>query len=118
MVHCNNGVVLYECIELCIFTNNYLTSNTNTSLDVYGEPRGSLVESYNEMKIVSPTFNLNSTSTCSTTPDTSREGWNTCVCKDPHLFLAHGGRTDFRGENQNIYNILSSKDLTLNFKIE
>lgn len=43
------------------FTNNYLTSNTNPSLDVYGEPCGSLVDSYNELKIVSPTFNLNST---------------------------------------------------------
>ena len=37
-----------------------------------------------------------------------------CACQDPHLFLAHGGRTDFRGKDQTIYNFISSKDLSLN----
>ena len=42
----------------------------------------------------------------------------TSICGDPHLYLAHGGRTDFRGKNSKIYNFLSSHHLSVNVKIE
>jgi len=42
----------------------------------------------------------------------------TSVCGDPHLYLAHGGRTDFRGEHDKVYNFLSSKNISVNVKIE
>ena len=38
--------------------------------------------------------------------------------KDPHLSFAHGGKADFRGENNSIYNILSAKDVNVNIYIE
>lgn len=40
------------------------------------------------------------------------------VRQDPHLFLAHGGRADFRGKNDTYYNILSDENMSLNGKIE
>ena len=41
-----------------------------------------------------------------------------CACKDPHLYLAHGGTTDFRGKNNTFYNFLSSKNISLNVLIQ
>lgn len=40
------------------------------------------------------------------------------VCGDPHLYLAHGGRTDFRGENNKLYNFFTAANLSLNVKTE
>lgn len=40
----------------------------------------------------------------------------TCSCKDPHLTLAYGGSTDFRGTN-NIYNYVSSQSTSVNVRI-
>ena len=40
----------------------------------------------------------------------------TCACQDPHLQLAHGGRTDFRGKNATIYNFLSSKNVSVSMR--
>ena len=37
---------------------------------------------------------------------------------DPHLRLAHGGRTDFRGEHDSIFTVLSAKDVAINIKTE
>merc|ERR1712113_1137547 len=39
------------------------------------------------------------------------------VSKDPHFQLPHGGRADFRGENNAIFNLLSAKNVTMNVKI-
>lgn len=36
------------------------------------------------------------------------------VRKDPHLRLAHGGRTDIRGEDRAVYNFLSAANVSLN----
>jgi hypothetical protein len=33
---------------------------------------------------------------------------------DPHIFFAHGGKADFRGENNSWYNLLSSKNVSIN----
>ena len=40
------------------------------------------------------------------------------VCGDPHLYLAHGGRTDFKGKDGQLYNFLSSKNVSLNVRIK
>jgi len=37
--------------------------------------------------------------------------------QDPHLQLAHGGKTDFRGRDGGVYNFLSDKDLSVNLRI-
>jgi len=34
--------------------------------------------------------------------------------KDPHLHFAHGGRADFRGEHNAVFNLLSARNLSLN----
>ena len=39
-------------------------------------------------------------------------------CQDPHLTLAHGGKTDFRGKNNTIYNFLTAQNVSLNIKTE
>jgi len=36
--------------------------------------------------------------------------------RDPHLVLAHGGRADFKGENNTVYNLLSARNVTFNAK--
>jgi len=38
--------------------------------------------------------------------------------KDPHLYLPHGARADFRGENNVTFVMLSAKDLAFNVKFE
>ena len=38
--------------------------------------------------------------------------------KDPHLHFAHGGRADFRGRDNQIYNFLSAPNLAVNVKTE
>lgn len=38
--------------------------------------------------------------------------------RDPHLHLAHGGRTDFRGEDGALWNILSHENVSLSMKTE
>lgn len=45
-----------------------------------------------------------------TTPTTPLVGG----LRDPHLFLAHGERTDFRGDDKTWYNMLSAKNTTVN----
>ena len=35
---------------------------------------------------------------------------------DPHLLDAHGGRSDFRGRNNTVFNLVSAEKLTVNFK--
>jgi len=35
---------------------------------------------------------------------------------DPHLLDAHGGRSDFRGRNDTVFNLVSAEKLTVNFK--
>ena len=37
--------------------------------------------------------------------------------KDPHLYLPHGGRADFRGEHNKIFNFLSAKGISFNVKM-
>jgi len=39
------------------------------------------------------------------------------VSKDPHFSLPHGGRADFRGEDNAIFNLLSAKNMTMNVLI-
>merc|ERR1712228_868343 len=39
------------------------------------------------------------------------------VSKDPHFQLPHGGRADFRGEDNTIFNLLSAKNMTMNVLI-
>jgi len=36
--------------------------------------------------------------------------------KDPHLTFAHGGKADFKGENNTIYNMLSARNLSVNVR--
>jgi len=36
--------------------------------------------------------------------------------KDPHLSFAHGGRADFRGEDEAVFNFLSARNVSLNLK--
>jgi hypothetical protein len=38
------------------------------------------------------------------------------VAFDPHLFLPHGGRADFRGEDNTWYNMLSTRELSVNVR--
>jgi len=38
--------------------------------------------------------------------------------KDPHLYLPHGGRADFRGANNVTFAMLSAKDVAFNVKFE
>lgn len=38
--------------------------------------------------------------------------------QDPHLHFAHGGRADFRGRDNQIYNFLSAPNLAVNVKTE
>lgn len=38
--------------------------------------------------------------------------------QDPHLALAHGGRTDFRGKNATLYNFVSARNVSLNVRTE
>ena len=40
------------------------------------------------------------------------------LCADPHLTLAHGGRADFRGRHDTLYNILSAGAVSVNAKTE
>jgi len=49
--------------------------------------------------------------------------WGSCsslcpvsVSKDPHLHLPHGGRADFRGKDNTVFNLLSAKDVSLNVR--
>jgi len=51
--------------------------------------------------------------------------WGACssicpvsVSKDPHLHLPHGGRADFRGKADTVFNLLSARDVTLNVLFE
>jgi len=39
------------------------------------------------------------------------------VSKDPHFQLPHGGRADFRGEDNAVFNLLSAKNMTMNVLI-
>eukprot|EP00316_Scyphosphaera_apsteinii_P000385 CAMPEP_0119301860 /NCGR_PEP_ID=MMETSP1333-20130426/3567_1 /TAXON_ID=418940 /ORGANISM="Scyphosphaera apsteinii, Strain RCC1455" /LENGTH=957 /DNA_ID=CAMNT_0007304057 /DNA_START=71 /DNA_END=2944 /DNA_ORIENTATION=- len=39
------------------------------------------------------------------------------VSKDPHFQLPHGGRADFRGEHNSIFNLLSAKNMSMNVMI-
>jgi len=38
--------------------------------------------------------------------------------KDPHLHLPHGGRADFRGQDDTVFNLLSAKDVAFNVLFE
>ena len=40
------------------------------------------------------------------------------VIKDPHLNFAFGGKADFRGRHNALYNFLSTPSLSVNVKIE
>lgn len=40
------------------------------------------------------------------------------VIKDPHLNFAYGGKADFRGRHNALYNFLSTPSLSVNVKIE
>lgn len=40
------------------------------------------------------------------------------ACGDPHLYLAYGGRADFRGGPNHLYNFLSSHDVSINVRIQ
>lgn len=42
----------------------------------------------------------------------------TMIESDPHLHLAHGGRADFRGRNNALYNFFSAPGLSVNLKTE
>lgn len=51
--------------------------------------------------------------------------WGACssmcpvsVSKDPHLHLPHGGRADFRGQADTVFNLLSAKDVSFNVLFE
>jgi len=51
--------------------------------------------------------------------------WGACssmcpvsVSKDPHLHLPHGGRADFRGKDDTVFNLISTKDVTMNVLFE
>jgi len=51
--------------------------------------------------------------------------WGACsslcpvsVSKDPHLHLPHGGRADFRGQEDTVFNLLSAKDVSFNVLFE
>jgi len=47
-----------------------------------------------------------------------------CSCEDggaqqdPHFRLAHGGRADFRGKHNTLYNFLSAQNMSMNIKTE
>ena len=43
---------------------------------------------------------------------------STAARKDPHLWFAHGGKADFRGEDGAVYNLLSTKNLSMNVAIK
>ena len=71
----------------------------------------------------------NSTGTCQLSTSctygysTSFPGWTLHVktagsIGDPHLTLAHGGKADFRGKDQTLYNYLSAANVSLNVKVE
>jgi len=51
--------------------------------------------------------------------------WGSCssacpvsASKDPHLHLPHGGRADFRGKDDTVFNLLSAKDVAFNVLFE
>merc|ERR1719145_49291 len=51
--------------------------------------------------------------------------WGACssfcpvsVSKDPHMHLPHGGRADFRGQEDTVFNLLSAKDVSFNVLFE
>jgi len=51
--------------------------------------------------------------------------WGACssacpvsASKDPHLHLPHGGRADFRGRDDTVFNLLSAKDVAFNVLFE
>ena len=51
------------------------------------------------------------------------KGWCNTNCKpairkDPHLYLPHGGRADFRGQHDTIFNLLSAKNVSFSVKME
>jgi len=53
------------------------------------------------------------------------KAWGQCssLCpvsasKDPHLHLPHGGRADFRGKDNTIFNLLTARDVALNVRFE
>ena len=48
---------------------------------------------------------------CADPPDAS-------VKQDPHFWLAHGGRADFRGKHNTMYNFLSAQNMSMNIKTE
>jgi len=50
---------------------------------------------------------------CTTTTTTT-----TSITLDPHLFFAHGGRADFKGEDGKIYNVLSARNVSFNALFE
>jgi len=71
----------------------------------------------------------NGLDTCRNLPDTSKlykTNGQQCITgcnpgaarKDPHLYLPHGGRADFRGANNVTFAMLSAKDLAFNVKFE
>jgi len=41
-----------------------------------------------------------------------------CLCKDPHLYLPHGGRADFRGVHNRTYVLLSARNVSISARIE
>ena len=58
-------------------------------------------------------------------PSWKFDRWNMCnpncpvsASKDPHLHLPHGGRADFRGAADTVFNLLSAKDVALNVLFE
>lgn len=38
--------------------------------------------------------------------------------QDPHILLAHGGRTDFRGDHKTLWNFLSAQGVSVNMRTE
>lgn len=65
-----------------------------------------------EMQIVAPPSPSPPFPQSITPPPAGAEG-----VQDPHLRLAHGGKTDFRGRNDTLYNFISSPGFAMNVRV-
>jgi len=65
---------------------------------------------------VTTTTSSTSTTTASSSSSSSGTTGSASARKDPHIRFADGGRADFRGEHNRIFNFLSARNLALNIK--
>jgi len=129
MTECSSAIDVSACEDNCLLTKCEPACNSGNTF-ASADDCAKACDSYACVSDVQKCY-LCSDMPASAAPDICMTGptypkYYPCqvVCKppvarkDPHLYLPHGGRADFRGEHNVTFAFLSAKDLAFNIKIE